>query len=351
MTKFDLLTQSPYVGTKEHVAPVTERESSTVAPPLAPASWPLLPWARGPLSEAIIAALQSESRRLDPPPEVNVQEPLRDDDFQLALYLCYAAQQRDRMGLDGEWDVNLFWFRAHLENIFMTRLREVITPRFHRRPFDVASEINQLIFASQRISVSSYFVNNGTLDQFREFCAHQSVSQLRENGLTAPAVSRPFGEASTSSSQLFAATMSALGLDPSYGSYVEMLPGVTLATSNLASMFQLHRKWRAELVGLRAVSEMTSGSPMERYGHTLERFGVGPEGRAFFESHLSVDARTAEIARRRMTTGLLSTDPECGDDVLFGAAATLLLEENFSRHLLDSWVHQRSSLVPWEMNS
>jgi len=103
--------------------------------------------------------------------------------------------------------------------------------------------------------------------------------------------------------------------------------------------------------GQLAVVEMTSIGPMERFGHTLERFGIGPEGRRFYEVHRDIDARHANIARERMVTGLLSADPHLETEVLFGAGALLLLEENFATHLLDAWEQNRSSLVPWESSS
>jgi hypothetical protein len=39
-----------------------------------------------------------------------------------------------------------------------------------------------------------------------------------------------------------------------------------------------------------------------------------------------------------------------GADLLFGAAAVLMLEKCFGSHLLDAWSTNRSSLVPWEMS-
>ena len=54
--------------------------------------------------------------------------------------------------------------------------------------------------------------------------------------------------------ELFAVTMEALGLDASVGVYVDLLPGSTLATDNLATLFGLHRRWRAACVGHLACS-------------------------------------------------------------------------------------------------
>ena len=67
--------------------------------------------------------------------------------------------------------------------------------------------------------------------------------------------------------------------------------------------------------------------------------------------HVHVDARHAVIARERMVVGLISAEPELGPDVLFGAAAVLMLEQRFVDCLLDAWTDDRSSLLTWEMST
>jgi len=49
---------------------------------------------------------------------------------------------------------------------------------------------------------------------------------------------------------------------------------VRLVSVNLASIFGLHRRWRAALVGHLAVSEIISVGPMERYSRALAAFGL-----------------------------------------------------------------------------
>ena len=145
--------------------------------------------------------------------------------------------------------------------------------------------------------------------------------------------------------------MTALGLDPIYGAYLDRLPAATLATVNLASMFGLHRRWRAALVGHLAVFEMTSVEPMGRYSRALARLGVGPEGRRFYDVHVAADARHGVIALERMVAGLVEAEPAMGADLLFGAAAVLMVEDHFARHLLDAWSADRSSLIPHRLES
>lgn len=327
-------------------------------------SWPLLPWPRGPLSSTVISAFRREPGTLGATPPVSGVDALSDDDFSLALYLCYEVHYRGITSNNWEWDLDLLKFRAELEHAFEDRLRDEITPIELHSPADVASALEETILASSGPSLSSYLLNTGTLDQFREFCVHRSAYQLKEadphtfgiprlNGEAKAAMvaiqydEYGFGEADAMHSTLFGDTMSALGLDLSYGSYVEVLPGVTLSTVNLVSMFALHRRWRAALVGHLAVFEMTSVEPMGRYSRALERLGIGPEGRRFYDVHVTADKRHGEIARDRMATGLIRAEPELAPDLFFGVSTLLMLENRFSTHLLDAWADGRSSLVPW----
>src|SRR3546814_12461796 len=84
---------------------------------------------------------------------------------------------------------------------------------------------------------------------------------------------------------LFRSTMRELGLDDRYGTYVDALPGITLTTGNLATMFGLHRRWRGALVGHLAVFEMCSVGPMGRYRAALERLGFDAAATRFYSEH------------------------------------------------------------------
>jgi len=328
--------------------------------------WPLLPWPRGPLSESVISALQRDPGTLGTTPPVTGVDALSDDDFSLALYLCYELHYRGLTNPRWEWDPALLSFRAELERAFENRLRdEIVTSAVHF-PVEVATSLDEMITSSKGPSLSTYLLETGTLDQFREFCVHRSAYQLKEADPHTFGIPRLTGEAKAAMveiqydeygsgdansmhSKLFGDTLIALDLDPTYGSYVEVLPGATLATVNLVSMFALHRRWRAALVGHLAVFEMTSVTPMSRYSETLARFNIGPHGRRFFDVHVTADERHSLIARDRLVGGLIRAQPELGADVLFGAAALLLLEQRFTLHLLGAWADGRSSLIPWEM--
>ena len=328
--------------------------------------WPLLPWPRGPLSATLVSALQRQPGTLGITPPLSQVDALNDDDFQLALYLCYEMNYRGVANAQWEWDPGLLNFRTKLERVFVERLRDEIGHATAKFPAEVIAALDELIADCTSSTLTTYLSESGTIDQFREFCVHRSAHQQRtpEPGartITARAeedlaarVMIQFDEGGSSDAgriraNFLAATMIALGLDASYGSYVEILPGVTLATANLAALFSLHPHWRAALVGQLAVAELTSRESMERYSRALYRFGLGPVGRRFTEIDVVNNVRRPLFARNEIVAGLLGASPQLGADLLFGASAVMMLEQRFGDHLLDAWTENRSSLVPWEL--
>ncbi len=299
-------------------------------------SGPRLPTSRGPLSATVLSALRQRPGSLGRTPPLAGVDGLGDDDLQLALYCCYE---------------------------FLHRLRDEIGPSPDDVRGDVAASLMEMVTGASGPSLSTFLLELGTLDQLREFCVHRSAYQLKEADPHTFAIPRLSGDAKAAMveiqsdeygsgraadmhSVLFAKTMTALGRDPMYSAYLDRLPGTTFATVNLASMFGLHPRWRAALVGHLAVFEMTSVEPMGRYSAALARMGIGPEGRRFYDVHVAAVVRHGRIALERMVAGLIDTEPRLGADVLFGAAAVLLVEKHFARDLLDAWATGRSSLLP-----
>jgi hypothetical protein len=290
---------------------------------------------------------------------------LGDDDFSLALYLCYEALYRGETDQHWEWDPALQTFRAELEHVFEDRLRDEVVPVRSRFPFEVVSTLDEMGHGSAASSLATYLLERGTFEQLREFCIHQTVHHLNEVDRVMPRTPAlvPSGQRSTTVAQrggdipeydgtlhstLYGQTMAALGLDAGYGSYVNVLPGVTLASANMVSMLTLHPRWRAAFVGHQTMVHMTSVVPMRRYSETLRRFGVDENGRRFFDMRASTDERRLSLVRDRVVVALIRAEPEMTPDLLFGAAALLVLEQRFATYLLDAWTRNQSSLVSRE---
>src|SRR4051794_36021951 len=139
--------------------------------------------------------------------------------------------------------------------------------------------------------------------------------------------------------------MDELGLDARYGAYVDAIPGVTLATVNLMSLFGLHRRWRGAIVGHLALFEMTSSLPNRRYANALRRLGFGPRATAFFDEHVTADAVHEQVAAVDLAGGLARQEPALTGDILWGARCLAALEARWVRALFAAWEAGRSALL------
>jgi Iron-containing redox enzyme len=154
------------------------------------------------------------------------------------------------------------------------------------------------------------------------------------------------GDAARMHSVLFEQTMVGLGLDENYGAYVSRLPGITLATVNVISLFGLNRRLRGATVGHLAVFEMTSSIPNRHYGNALRRLGYGPETTAFYDEHVLADAAHESIAVWDLAEGLAKVEPGVEEQIRFGACALLEVEAQWAECLLAAWEEDASSLLP-----
>jgi hypothetical protein len=323
-----------------------------------------LPEPRGELSELVIAALA------EPPHEVTAEPPPHGDDvlrgaedFHLALYVLYELHYRGFEGVNEqwEWDPSLLRLRARLERRFEGALRDAI-PAEQPDPRRIASLLKQLLADAEGPSLSRFLEARATTDQFREVLIHKSAYQLKEadpHSFAIPRLSgRPKvalvevqfdeyggGRPERQHARLFANTMVALGLDGSYGAYLDAIPGYTLAAVNLMSLFGLHRRLRGAIVGHLAVLEMDSTQPNRRYGNALRRLGFGPEATDFFDEHVEADAVHEALAAHDLAGALAQDDPRLAADILFGARAMLLLDAVAAERMLESFGSGASSLL------
>jgi hypothetical protein len=322
----------------------------------------VLPGVRGPLSAFLLKHLCRPVHSL---PGGSIPacglDPLGDDDLQLALYLCYELHYRPMAGVDAawEWEPSLLRFRRSLETIFESAVAAAVGPVVDTG--DVEADLHGIVSGGSGRSLSRYLLEHGSLDEFREYAVHRSAYQLKEADPHSWAIPRLTGRAKAALVEiqadeygrgveaemhavLFGQTMTALALDPTYGAYVDLLPGVTLATNNLVSLFGLHRRLRGALVGHLAVFEMTSVEPMRRYSATLGRLGAPRAARRFYDVHVAADAHHQIVAVADLAAGLADAEPALVPDIVFGAQAIMEIEGRFADHLLSAWTRGRTSL-------
>jgi hypothetical protein len=340
-------------------------ESGAALPSAGPLCDLVLEMVSAPRTEASLSAAPAEeAARL----AVAVEDPLGDDDLQLALYICFELHYRSFPGIDPgwEWDPSLLAVRAVLEESFFEALELEIAarPLAARPPVDPA-RVGELLFRLESEddgpSLSRHLEVEAGIEEFREFVVHRSFYQLKESDPHSWAIPRLDGPAKTAllevqadeygggrpermHSRLFAKTMRALGLDDRENAYLEHAPGETLATVNLMSAAGLRRSRRGVIVGHLAMFEMTSALPNRRYGNALRRLGFDAEATDFYDEHVEADAVHENIAAHDLAGGLARQEPELAADILFGARALLLLEERLARRLLGAWGEGRTSL-------
>jgi hypothetical protein len=293
----------------------------------------------------------------------DVDEPLRDTDLQLALYLCFELHYRSFPAVDPDWEWSpaLLAIRATLERAFMRALERELGSPGPIDPASVGEHLFRLEAEDQGVSLSRYLETEAGAEQFREFVVHRSLYQLKEADPHSWAIPRLSGPAKTAllevqsdeyggdeaermHSALFAKTMRALGLDDRENAYLAWIPGTTLASVNLMSVLGLRRSRRGAIVGHLAMFEMTSALPNRRYGNALRRLGFRLDATDFYDEHVEADAVHENIAAYDLAGGLARQEPELAADIVFGARALLHLEDRFARPLLEAWKRGECSL-------
>lgn len=330
---------------------------------------PPLPTARGPISEHLLAALRTapDGPGGDLRPSIAEQLPsdcAADDDVQLALYLCYELHYRGLAGVPDawEWSPTLLALRGRLERAFEREVRSLVAEPAEVDPSGMDLALAELIRADDAPPLSAYVERSATVDQIREMLVHRSAYQLKEADPHSFALPRLWGRPKSAMveiqideygggrpdrihADLYATMMRELGLTGDYGAYLDLIPGTTLATVNLASLFGLHRSLRAACAGHLAITEMTSSIPSRRYAAGLRRVGfTSAAATGFYDEHVEADAVHESIAAVDLVGGLARQDPGLGRDALFGAAALLALEGRFARRVWNAWERGDRSL-------
>jgi hypothetical protein len=323
---------------------------------------PQLPEPRGPVSAALLHDLRQPPHTVTSPSAMP-PDPLGDEDLHLALYCCYELHYRgfDEVDDRWEWEPSLLALRAALEAPFEAALRETVgslTPL--DKPMDLA--LRAIADADEGPSVSRHLERRGTVERILEFLVHRSAYNLKEADPHSWAIPRLSdgpkaalvelladeyggGRPERVHARMFADVMEAVGLDSTYGTYLDRIPAVTLATVNLMSLLGLHRRLRGAICGHLALFEMTSSIPNRRYATALRRLGFDDErATAFFDEHVEADAVHEQIAAVDIADKLARSEPHLAGDILWGAGALAELDTRWTAHILHAWDANRTSL-------
>jgi hypothetical protein len=324
-----------------------------------------LPSPRGEISELLLDALGPDLSSLADHHPRAPADPLTDEDWNLALYLCYELHYRGLPGVhpEWEWEPSLLALRRRLEGPFTDALLTAIAPPSDGvDPEEMDLALRAIAESDDAPSLSIFVEREASAGQVLELLVHRSAYQLKEADPHSWAIPRLSGapkaalveiqtdeygggRAERVHAELFARAMAAVGLDPRYGAYLEHVPGVTLATVNLMSLLGLHRRWRGAIVGHLELFEMTSSIPNARYARGLRRLGfTDPAATDFFDEHVEADAVHENVAAVDLAGGLARQDPDLARDILWGARALVHLEGRWATHVMGAWESGASSL-------
>ncbi|MFF4902908.1 iron-containing redox enzyme family protein [Streptomyces sp. NPDC001068] len=314
---------------------------------------PALPEPRGPLSAAVTAALRGADPAGTPSPAHCFPY---GDDLQLALYVLYELHYQGFEGVpDGlEWDSGLLAVREALEDRFLHALHTDVPVNGADTAAQALDELQVEPATDPGNSVSHFLQAEGTLRHLREYAVLRSLYHLKEADPHAWVIPRLRGRAKAAMvaveydefgagradeihAELFAALMADLGLDTTYGRYVDAAPAEALTTVNLMSLLGLHRSLRAALVGHFAAVEVTSSPASSRLAEAMRRTGAGPAAVRFYTEHVEADAVHEQVVRHDVVGGLLESEPHLDADVVFGIRATTFVEDRLAAQLLTAW--------------
>jgi hypothetical protein len=282
---------------------------------------------------------------------------LADRDAQLALWILYELSYRGFCGVDArlEWDVDLIDLRVTLEDRFEGELRSATRARVSQQ-LQHADDVGDLLLAmaeSEGPRLSAYLRREATEEQMVDFLRERSVQQLKESDPQAFLVPRLPGAAKVALMEvqydefgagradglhqhLYARTLAAVGLDPTYGAYVHDVSAISLAAANMMSLFSFNRRLVAAGVGHFAVLEATSSVPSRRIAAGLERLGLSSAA-PYFDEHVEADAVHEQIVARDVCGALVAENPALLPEVVFGAASLLYIDRLSGQELLRRW--------------
>ncbi len=292
-----------------------------------------------------------------------------DDDVHLTLWTMYELHYRgfDGVSDDWEWAPDLLRVRNAIEERLLAEYRFATSEWVHASleagdRADVASRLFALTEMVPGAPLSTYLQREATLEQFVEFLQHKSIYHLKESDPQSFVLPRLGGRPKVALAEvqydeygggrpeklhqaLFAAGLDACGLSADYGAYLDLVPGATLAVTNVMNLFALRRSLAGAAMGHLGAFEATSSEPCRKVAGGCRRLGLPDVVAGYFDEHVEADAVHEQLAFRDICAGMVAERPELLPDVFFGAAAYLVSEGLAGRAMLDAWASGGSSLL------
>lgn len=308
-----------------------------------------LPRPCGPLSQLAAASIRvGGSGRVPDLDEHLPQHPLHDRDFQLALWTLYELHYRGFADAapEAEWSPACLGLRAQLESVLEAELRRLTAGAAATgvAAADVPAHLVALTDGGGPPAMAMWLRREATHEQFVDYLAQRAVYHLRESDPQSFVLPRLEGPAKVALAELqydeygggrperlhahlYARALESIGLPTHAGAYLDDVEATMLALVNTMSLFALHRRLRGAALGHLAAFEATSSIPCRLVALGANRLGLPPEVAAYYEEHVEADAVHEQVAIHDICGAFLRHDPECADDVVFGAVTCLAVDD------------------------
>ena len=244
--------------------------------------------------------------------------------------------------------------RLRLGDLLEEAVRERVGPVEACTAAELPERIRAELEAVEGPALAAHLRRDGTVEHYRDLLRCRSIYHLREADPHTAAIPRLAGRAKAGlveiqadeygggrveymHSTLYADAMAALDLDTAYGAYVDGLPAVALAWSNVLTLFASRRRLRACVAGHLVALECTSSIPNRRYGDGLRRLGYSGAATGFFDEHVEADAVHEQVAVHDLAVPLVEAEPELAADLVTGLRAALQLDADLTRYLFGRW--------------
>lgn len=275
-------------------------------------------------------------------------------DAAVTLWALYELHYRGFDDVDDrwEWAPVLASVRAELEAALEDRLRARYVPA--ERGDDLAADLFAVIAGHDGPSVAQHVQHRATREELLLLVRQRSIYHLKEADPTSWVVPRleaapkaalmeiqfdeyGAGRPERLHHRMFQQGMAELGLDPTYGAYVDEASTEVLEQNNVLTFFGLHRRLRGAALGHLAAVEASSSIPSKRMVQGLERLGVTGGLVDYYAEHVLADAVHDQLAVRAVCAPLAQESATLADDVFFGAFTCLDLEARTASTLLEGW--------------
>jgi hypothetical protein len=316
----------------------------------------LLPSSRGPLSAGVFDALRGEPVRAAVTSPDDLLDPTAadPDDAAITLWVLHELHYRGFDDVDDrwEWAPGLMAVRAALEADLERRLRDRYeAAELPERTDDLAADLFALVTAHDGPSLAEHVQLRATRDEVLALLRQRTLYHLKEADPTSWVVPRleagpkaalmeiqfdeyGAGRPERLHHRLFERGLTEVGLDATYGTFVDEATTEVLEQNNALSLLGLHRRLRAAAMGHLAAFEATSSLPSKKMARGLERVGLSGALVDYYTEHVVADAVHDQLAVRAVCAAMVDDEPELADDVFLGAFTCLDLEARTAHRLL-----------------